>query len=315
MAPFSARLLERYKELLPEKEDYDSFLSVSKTRWPKTIRTNTLKANDEWIESRLRERGISYERHPSIPHAFTLHQLSVLLGGLWETQQGFWQPQELSSQLPPFVLKPLPGERVLDMAAAPGNKTIQLASAMKNTGQLVACEPNKERAKALRFVLGKGGVSNAGVALQDALTLPESLMFDKILLDAPCSGEGLLRKKPQTLKSWSEKYVVHKAQLQTKLILKAADLLKEGGEMVYSVCTLSPEECEGVLTTLLHERKEMKLTDIDLFGLKTRPGLSAFRNRTFSKGMEKTHRIYPQDNNTQSFFIAALKKTKSEGAK
>jgi 16S rRNA C967 or C1407 C5-methylase (RsmB/RsmF family) len=158
-------------------------------------------------------------------------------------------------------------------------------------------------------MLGRAGVMNAGIALQDALTLPHSLVFDKILLDAPCSGEGLLRKKPQTLKSWSEKYVVHKAQLQTKLILTAADLLKEGGTLVYSVCTLSPEECEGVLTTLLHERKDMRLVPLSIPSeLKTRPGLSSFRNRTFSHGMEHARRLYPQDTNTQSFFIAKLVK-------
>lgn len=308
MTVFSARLLGRYKELLPQKEDFDAFVSVSKSRNPKTIRTNTLKATDEWVAARLSTRNIQFEKHPHVPHLFTLHNLSFLLGAMWETQMGFWQPQETASQLPPLLLHAQPGERVLDMAAAPGNKTIQLSSAMKNEGVLVACEPNKERAKALRFVLGKAGVTNAGVALQDALTLPESMTFDKILLDAPCSGEGLLRKKPQTLKSWSEKYVQHKAQLQVKLALKAADLLKEGGSMVYSVCTLSPEECEGVLTSLLHERPSLKLVSAELPGKIGRPGLSTFRNRTFSPGMDLARRLYPQDHNTQSFFIAKLVK-------
>ncbi|MBM3282334.1 MAG: RsmB/NOP family class I SAM-dependent RNA methyltransferase [Candidatus Diapherotrites archaeon] len=309
MTVFSPRLLERYRELLPEKEDFDSFVRVSKTRNPKTIRTNTLKASDAWVESRLRERNISFEKHEGVPHLFTLQNLSFLLGGMWETQMGFWQPQETASQLPPLVLDALPGEHVLDMAAAPGNKTIQLASGMQNTGVLVACEPNKERAKALRFVLGKAGVVNAGVALQDSLTLPDSLRFDKILLDAPCSGEGLLRKKPQTLKSWSEKYVQHKAQLQVKMALKAVALLKEGGTLVYSVCTLSPEECEGVLTTLLHAHPAMKIVPISMpAGLAGRPGLSSFRNRTFSSGMSHAVRLYPQDHNTQSFFIAKLVK-------
>lgn len=313
MTVFSSRLLERYRELLPNSKDFDAFVNVSKTRGPKTIRTNTLKASDEWVMSRLNERNISFEKHSTIPHLFTLHNLSFLLGAMWETQMGFWQPQEMASQLPPLILDAKQGEQILDMAAAPGNKTIQLSSAMQNEGVLVACEPNKERAKALRFVLGKAGVFNAGVALQDALTLPHSLRFDKILLDAPCSGEGLLRKKPQTLKSWSEKYVQHKAQLQSKMVLKAADLLKEGGAMVYSVCTLSPEECEGVLTTLLHEKPMMKIVPANLpKGLSGRPGLSTFRNRTFSSGMENAIRLYPQDHNTQSFFIAKLVKEREK---
>jgi NOL1/NOP2/sun family putative RNA methylase len=309
MTKFSPRLLERYRELLPSKEDFDSFVQVSKTRWPKTIHVNPLKADSKWVESRLHARGVSFSQPPHSPHTFFLENLSSLIGGWWEIQNGFFHPQEWASQLPAYVLDPSPGERVLDMAAAPGNKTIQLAGLMRNDGSLLACEPNKERAKALRYMLGRAGVMNAGIALQDALTLPHSLVFDKILLDAPCSGEGLLRKKPQTLKSWSEKYVVHKAQLQTKLILTAADLLKEGGTLVYSVCTLSPEECEGVLTTLLHERKDMRLVPLSIPSeLKTRPGLSSFRNRTFSHGMAHARRLYPQDTNTQSFFIAKLVK-------
>jgi NOL1/NOP2/sun family putative RNA methylase len=308
MPTFSPRLLERYRELLPEKEDFDSFCRVSKTRFPKTLHVNTLKADVEWVKGRLTERGVSFTQPPHFEETFFLENVPSLLGGWWEVQAGFFHPQEFASQLPASVLHPLPGETVLDMAAAPGNKTIQLASGMKNTGKVLACEPNKERAKALRFMLGRAGVVNTAISLQDALTLPPSLQFDKILLDAPCSGEGLLRKKTQTLQSWSEKYVVHKAQLQTKLILKAADLLKVGGELVYSVCTLSPEECEGVLTTLGHEHPEMKMVPISLPGLKTRQGLSQFRNRTFSTGMERAHRLYPHDTNTQSFFLAKLVK-------
>lgn len=307
MSVFSKRLMDRYQELLP-KEDFEAFLRVSKTRWPKTLRANGLKVSPEWVKGRLAERQISFMQPLHLKDTFFLENVSVLLGGLWETQMGFWHSQELASQLPARVLAPKPGQSILDMAAAPGNKTIQLAEQMGNTGSLLACEPNKERAKALRFVLGRAGVLNAAIALQDALTLPSELRFDKILLDAPCSGEGLLRKKPQTLKSWSEKYVQHKAQLQTKLILKAADLLRPGGELVYSVCTLSPEECEGVLTTLLHERPGFKLVPVDLFGLNTRPGLKRFRNRTFSHGMEHAIRLYPQDNNTESFFLAKIVK-------
>lgn len=308
MTKFSPRLMSRYRELLPDGDDFSAFEKVSKTRWPKTLRVNTLKATPEWTKERLVEREVEFTQPDSYPDTFFLHHVSSLLGGWWEVQNGFFHPQEMASQLPASVLHPKAGEFVLDMAAAPGNKTIQLAGMMGNTGSLLACEPNKERAKALRFMLGRAGVLNAGVALQDALTLPSDLRFDKILLDAPCSGEGLLRKKPQTLKAWSEKYVVHKAQLQTKLILKGADLLKEGGQMVYSVCTLSPEECEGVLTTLLHERKDLRLVPFSLPGLPTRPGLSSFRNRTFHSGMEHAKRLYPQDTNTQSFFVAKIQK-------
>lgn len=312
MTQFSPRLLARYRELLPEPTDFESFVRVSKTRWPKTLRVNTLKASPTWARERLAARGISFTQPPHSQEAFLLENVSSLIGGWWEVRQGFLQPQELASQIPARVLNPSSGERVLDMAAAPGNKTLQLAGLMQNRGSLVACEPNKERAKALRYVLGRAGVMNAALALQDALTLPEELKFDAILLDAPCSGEGLLRKKPQTLKSWSEKYVQHKAQLQTKLLLKAADLLKDGGRLVYSVCTLSPEECEGALTTLLHERPSMRLRPLPKWELPARPGLSTFRNRTFSPGMEHAWRLYPQDTNTQSFFVAQLVK---EGSK
>ncbi|MFH0970872.1 MAG: RsmB/NOP family class I SAM-dependent RNA methyltransferase [Candidatus Diapherotrites archaeon] len=309
MVKFSPLLLNRYRELLPQKEDFDSFCHVSKTYWPKTLRVNTLKATPEWVRERLNHRKVLFEQIEGHPHTFFLKDVSRagLIGSWWEVQAGFFHPQEWASQLPSYVLNPQPGEMVLDMAAAPGNKTIQLASHMNNTGSILAVEPNKARAKALRFMLSRGGVINTAIALEDASTLSFShSFFDKVLLDAPCSGEGLLRKKPQTLKSWSEKYVQHKARLQEKLLLKAADLVRPGGKILYSVCTLSPEECEGVITHLLRERSDFSLLPITIPHFSTRPGLTVFRNRTFADGMEKVVRIYPQDSNTQSFFMAFL---------
>ncbi|MDP2666271.1 MAG: RsmB/NOP family class I SAM-dependent RNA methyltransferase [Candidatus Diapherotrites archaeon] len=302
------RLVSRYWELLP-RDDFNAFLAISKTKWPRYLRINTLKTNPDWAKRRLTARGATFSPTP-FPDALRLDTLPGFLGGWWEVQLGFLHAQELASQIPPRILNPRPGETVLDMAAAPGNKTMQLAEMMGNQGTLLACEPMKTRAHSLRFVLGKGGVLNTRIALQDALTLPLSGRFDKILLDAPCSGEGLLRKNPLALRAWSEKYVYHKARLQTKLMLHAADLLKPGGELVYSVCTLSPEECEGVVTTLLHERPSMEIIPFPDLGLTMRPGLELFRSRTFAKGITHTRRLYPQDNNTQSFFIAKLRKTK-----
>ena len=117
-----------------------------------------------------------------------------------------------------------------------------------------------------------------------------------------------MRKKPQTLKSWSEAYVQHKARLQEKLLLHAAQLVRPGGKMLYSVCTLSPEEGEGVVTTLLKARNDFSLLPISIPHITSRPGLSSFRNRVFAPGMERALRLYPQDTNAQSFFMALLQK-------
>ena len=181
MTKFSPRLMTRYQELLPHPEDFAAFEKVSKTRWPKTIHVNPLKATPEWTRERLNERNISFTQPDSLPETFFLQNVPSLLGGWWEIQNGFFHPQEMASQIPARILHPIAGDAVLDMAAAPGNKTIQLAGMMQNHGSLLACEPNKERAKALRYMLGRAGVSNAGIALQDALTLPPDLKFDKVL--------------------------------------------------------------------------------------------------------------------------------------
>ena len=311
MVQFSSRLLDRYKELLPDPKDFEAYLKISKKKFPKIIRINTLKTSPEQVKAWMKERHLEYSEIEGFPHALQLHNVWMLMGGIWETRNGFIHAQELASQIPARVLAPKPGETVLDMAAAPGNKTSQLAEMMQNQGIVVAVEKNKERCKSLRYLLNRLGVVNAIVCMQDATQLPPTLQFDKILLDAPCSGEGLLRKKAQALKGWTEKLVYQRAELQVQLLEKAVQLVRPGGEIVYSVCTLSPEECEGVLTTVLKAHPEMKIEKCDLFGLKTRPGLSSFRNRQFEKGMEWTHRLYPQDNNSQSFFVAKLVKSHS----
>jgi NOL1/NOP2/sun family putative RNA methylase len=308
MAQFSSRLLERYKELLPDAKDFESYLKISKKKFPKIVRINSLKANAEQVKAWMKERHLEFTEIEGFPHALQLHNVWLLMGGIWETRNGFIHAQELASQIPARVLNPKPGELVLDMAAAPGNKTSQMAEMMHNQGTIIAVEKNKERCKSLRYLLNRLGVANAIVCMQDATNLPEHFQFDKILLDAPCSGEGLLRKKAQALKGWTEKLVQQRAELQVQLLSKAVKLLRPGGEVVYSVCTLSPEECEGVLTTILKAHPEMKIVKCDLFGLKTRPGMKSFRNRVFAEGMEHTHRLFPQDNNTQSFFVAKLVK-------
>ncbi len=312
MVQFSSRLLERYKELLPDSKDYETFIKISKKKFPKVIRVNTLKSSVQQVKAWMKERHLEYSEIPGFPLALQLHNVWLLMGGIWETRNGFIHAQELASQIPARVLDAKPGEMVLDMAAAPGNKTSQLAEMMCNQGTIVAVEKNKERCKSLRYLLNRLGVVNAVVCMQDSLHLPPHLQFDKILLDAPCSGEGLLRKKAQALKGWTEKLVYQRAELQMALMEKAVQLLRPGGTLVYSVCTLSPEECEGVLTATLKAHPEMKIVKCDLFGLKTRPGLSQFRNRQFEKGMELAHRLYPQDNNTQSFFVAKLVKEKGK---
>ncbi len=162
--------------------------------------------------------------------------------------------QSLSSMLPPIFLKPSEGEDILDMAAAPGGKTTQIASLTKNKANITACERNKIRYERLQYNIQKQG-ANIYCMLQDSRNLSDFFSFDKILLDAPCSGSGTLNIEKDIEKNFTEKLVEQSIKLQTSLLKKAIDILKEGKEMVYSTCSILSAENEEVIEKLLKTKK------------------------------------------------------------
>ena len=212
--------------------------------------------------------------------------------------------------IPPLVLDPKKDETILDTCAAPGSKTTQMAEMMQNTGLIIANDSNMSRIKALRYNLDKSGIINTIVTRMDAAKLNAShIQFDKILLDAPCSAEGTIRKDWKVLSRWSETLIHGLSRLQKHITTNAIHALKPGGTMVYSTCTLAPEENEEVITNLLDKVKGLTVEKISLDGLKTRPGIEEWQDRQYAEQVKNCARIYPQDNDSEGFFVAKLRKS------
>ncbi len=215
------------------------------------IRVNTLKTSVRDIMSYFKEINVRFEMVGFLPDALIiLNKKEKFFEELDIYKNGKIYFQGVSSQFPVKFLDLQPGEKILDMCAAPGSKTTQIAAMMQNKGEITANEINMIRLERLKYNLDKQGVTIANVISYDGTVLGDMypLSFDKVLLDAPCSAEGKIDlKNPRSYKFWSEKVVRNCAKLQKKLIFSAVKALKPGGILVYSTCTLANEENDEVV--------------------------------------------------------------------
>lgn len=228
---------------------------------------------------------------------------------------GYFYIQEASSMLPPEVLDVHPGDIVLDVASAPGSKTTQMSAIMGNKGTIVANEPETSRIKAMASNLERLGVANVVYTQKDGRAFSQYFpnFFDKILLDAPCGGEGTIRKDPHALEFWNQKRVDSFGTLQWTLIEQAFRALKPGGEMVYSTCTLSPEEDEDVLLALLKKFPEnAEIVPITQSFIKHPEQFGLTQERIDAEvegiGIEGVVRVWPHSFDTEGFFVAKIRK-------
>lgn len=221
-----------------------------------TFRINQIKSNIEEIINTLKENQIEYETVKWNKEAFMLKNISEKeIKNLNIYQDGKIYLQSLSSMLPPILLEPKCGMDILDMTAAPGGKTTQIASMTKNQANITACEKNKIRAERLKYNLEKQG-AKVYLMTQDARNIDDFFSFDQILLDAPCSGSGTIDiKNPKLEQIFTPKLIKKSVETQTALIKKAINLLKTGKEMIYSTCSILKQENEEVIQTILKEKK------------------------------------------------------------
>lgn len=246
---FLQKMLEKqYGQELTQKilEGY------SKQR-PVTLRVNTIKSNIEKIKTELAKYEIKYKEINWNQEALIIENVrEEKIKELDIYQNGEIYLQSLSSMIPPVILNPEANENILDMAAAPGGKTTQMAALSNNQAMITACEKNKIRAERLKYNLEKQGANRISVMLQDARQLDEFFSFDKILLDAPCSGSGTINLQSEKLeKTFTKELIERSSKAQEKLLEKALKILKPGKEMVYSTCSILLQENEDILKKVL----------------------------------------------------------------
>lgn len=274
------------------------------------IRVNTIKTNKKELAQRLfNDYSISTHEIPSINNALKVTGGNETLGKTVEHIIGNYYIQGLSSMIPPLVLSPKPEDVVLDLCAAPGSKTTGLGEMMMNRGTLIANEIALDRVKMLVYNIDRMNMMNAGVVHYKGEWLSKiySEHFDKILVDAPCSGLGIVQKKGEVNNWWSLERAEKLGDLQLRLLIAAIKMLKEGGEVVYSTCTLTPEENEFIINKVL-QKYPVEIIDIEL-PVSSGEGFTFYNGEKLNPAISKARRILPWEADSDGFFIIKLRKT------
>eukprot|EP00276_Gloeochaete_wittrockiana_P014207 CAMPEP_0184334674 /NCGR_PEP_ID=MMETSP1089-20130417/3373_1 /TAXON_ID=38269 ORGANISM="Gloeochaete wittrockiana, Strain SAG46.84" /NCGR_SAMPLE_ID=MMETSP1089 /ASSEMBLY_ACC=CAM_ASM_000445 /LENGTH=592 /DNA_ID=CAMNT_0026658991 /DNA_START=49 /DNA_END=1827 /DNA_ORIENTATION=+ len=303
-------LIDHFLNLFTVSECIE-FLEANEKPRPVTIRANTLKTRRRDLAQTLIARGVNLDPLDKWSKVgLVVYDSQVPIGATPEYLAGHYMLQSASSFLPVMALAPQENERVLDMAAAPGGKTTYIAAMMKNTGFVFANDANRERIKSLYANLHRMGVHNAVVCCHDARKFSSIMRgFDRILLDAPCTGLGVISKDPSIKLHKDDKDMMRCTVMQKELILAAIDCCdadsRTGGIIVYSTCSVSVEENEAVVNYALSKR-HVRLMECGLdFG---RPGFVKYRKHRFHPSLQLTRRFYPHVHNMDGFFVAKLKK-------
>ncbi len=270
-----------------------------------TFRVNQIKEEKETVLDRLKEYDSSIETTKWNDNAHITKLKN--LGSSLEHFVGNIYIQELTSMIPPLIAKDLLGDiDVIDCCAAPGSKTTQLADIMDNNGTIIANDSRHGRIKALRGNLDRLGITNTSVTLRDFKSFPNT-SADVYFVDAPCSSEGTIRKRNNVIRDWKDKDYQRFNKLQKCLLSKACEMAPSGSNVIYSTCTFSPEENEKVVSNAL-KKYDLKIEKINLRNLKTREGITQWKDDDYDKEVRKCMRIWPHDNDTNGFFVTRLLK-------
>jgi ribosomal RNA methyltransferase Nop2 len=286
------------------------YMDASDRPRPLVIRANTLKVTRKDLMETLSKRGVNLEAIEWSKVAVKVTESTIPIGATPEYLAGHYMLQAAASLNPVMALQPRPGERVLDMSSAPGGKTSYIAQLMKNSGTVVANDLKPQRQKATVANLHRMGVKNAIICCYDGRKIPKIMKgFDRVLLDAPCSGLGIISRDQSVKLQRSFKDVQRLAHLQKELLLAAIDATnpdsKTGGVIVYSTCSISNEENEQVVQYALQKR-HVRLVDTGL--AVGRPGYTRYKERRFHPSLNLTRRFYPHVHNMDGFYVAKFKK-------
>jgi len=289
------------------QEFLERYLNYSNSEYQPYIRLSPFFESGKTIAS-LKNYGVELEEVENIPFAFRVLSGENLIGKTLDFILGKYYVQSLSSMIPALVLNPNRNNIVMDLCAAPGSKTTQLAEMMNNEGTLIANEISFERMKSLVFNVDKMNLANIGI-LQgkgELLNQVYENYFDKILVDAPCSALGIVQKKGEVSNWWNENKLNNFTDLQTRLLVSAIRMCKVGGEIVYSTCTLSYEENELVLNKIL-KKYPVELIEIKL-PVKSKDAFTNYESDILDPSIIKAKRIVPWEINSEGFFVSKIKK-------
>lgn len=300
---------------IPKSEIYNMFSQRALT----TIRLNSLKGKTRDTFYKLKSRGYQLEPVSWAPNTFFVSNRDKSeISQTDEYRDGAFYIQDLSSILATLVLDPKPNEKILDMCSAPGSKTTHIADITKNKATILANDIEVGRTNSLRNVIDQFGATSAKITLSDGRDFGKRYpdYFDKVLLDAPCSGEGRIYMKGQKpLRFWSIKKIKGSAMMQKELIESAFRTLKSNGILIYSTCTLEPEENEGVVTELLNRHKNAEIKEIEILNTpefkdykrNILPGITHWSGNEYNPSVKKSMRILPSPE-MMGFYIAKIQK-------
>ncbi|MEE9377473.1 MAG: RsmB/NOP family class I SAM-dependent RNA methyltransferase [Candidatus Lokiarchaeia archaeon] len=299
-------MIQRYIQFLGLDETVN-LLKANEKPLIRSIRVNKLKISGLDLKQKLEEKGFELEQIEWVPYGFNVIRESHNLGSSHEFLQGYYYLQNVASMLSAIILDPKPNEIVIDMCAAPGSKSTHLAQLMGNEGSLILIDKYKNRIPALETNLRRMGISNSIVLNMDSINLSKLKIYaDKILLDVPCTGEGLIRQDPSRKKSKKMRDIEKMASIQKNLLKAGLNSLKEGGKLLYCTCSIAPEENELVVNEILSEQDNFGIIKISKnYGLK---GLIEIFGNKLIEDLKLSQRLYPHIHDTIGFYFCLIKK-------
>jgi len=299
-------MIERYIQFLGFDETFRLLEANERPLLP-SIRVNTLKISASDLRKQLEKKGNELEPIEWIPYGFKVVKEGFNLGSSHEFLQGYYYLQNVASMLSAIILDPKQNEIVIDMCAAPGSKSTHLAQLMGNEGTLILIDKNKNRIPALEVNLRRMGIINSIVLNMDAKNLSDlNIAGDKILLDAPCTGEGLIRQDPSRKKSKKFKDIEKMSSIQKRLLTAGLKALNPRGTLLYCTCSIAPEENELVVNEVLNKVNDFRIIELSKnFGVK---GLTNVFGVDLIKDLKFSQRLYPHLHDTIGFYFCLIKK-------
>src|SRR5919112_1157795 len=290
-------LVSRFLEYVPKTREFLTKMETTPTQY---IRVNTLKSSRADLMSRLLLKGFEL-KSTVLPEVLAVEKAPLPTGATSEYLLGHYYIQDLSSCMAVDALDIAPGQVVLDVGAAPGGKTTFMAQKMNNSGAIIALEPNGKRARSMSFNLARCGVYNTCIFKTEGMYAGKfEMKFDRVLLDAPCSCEGVIARDPTRKRSHTPADVDYCSGIQEKMLESAIRTVKPGGLLVYSTCSFAPEENEMIVDRILQNFRNVTIEPID-YGSS---GLVRFGDLVFHDLLKNARRFYPHLDDTTGFFIA-----------